>query len=137
VRARSPFGDAGEGGADNGDVAEKFATVDEYIGSFPSQVREVLERVRRTLRDAVPDADEKISYQIPTITLHGRYLVYFAAWKHHLAVYPVPGGDEEFEAEIAPHRAAKGTLRFPFNKPIPYELIGRVAVRLKDSAAGA
>jgi uncharacterized protein YdhG (YjbR/CyaY superfamily) len=118
-------------------VAVKFSSVDEYLDSLRPDVREVLERVRRTIREAVPEAEEKISYQIPTVTLNGRYLVYFAAWKRHLAVYPVPGGDDAFEAEIAPYRAAKGTLRFAYDKPIPYELIGRVAVRLKASASSA
>ena len=118
-------------------MAGKFSTVDDYIGSFPPPVREVLERVRRTIHDAVPESGEKISYQIPTITLDGKYLVYFAAWKRHLAVYPVPGGDKAFEAEIAPYQEAKGTLRFPFAEPIPFELIGRAAQRLKAQGASA
>ena len=104
--------------------------MDEYIGGFPDDVRVVLEKIRTTIRRSVPRSSEKISYKIPTVTLDGRYLVYYAAWKHHIAVYPVPVGDEAFERELAPYRAAKGTLRFPLTEPIPYGLIGRIAKQL-------
>ena len=116
---------------------KNVANVDEYIASYPAEVRAVLERVRETIRAAVPEAGEKISYQIPTVTLEGKYLVYYAAWKHHLAVYPVPEAEGELEREMAPYRAAKGTLRFPYAKPIPYDLIGRVVSRLKESGTRA
>ena len=105
-------------------------TVDEYIAGYPDDVRVVLEKIRTTIRRSVPRSSEKISYKIPTVTLDGRYLVYYAAWKHHIAVYPVPVGDEAFERELAPYRAAKGTLRFPLTEPIPYGLIGRIAKQL-------
>jgi uncharacterized protein YdhG (YjbR/CyaY superfamily) len=104
--------------------------VDEYIEGYPEEVRVVLEKIRATIRQAVPRSSEKISYKIPTVTLDGKYLVYYAAWKHHIAVYPVPAGDEAFERELAPYREAKGTLRFPLAEPIPYGLIGRVAKQL-------
>lgn len=108
-------------------VAEnKFASVDEYIGSFPADVQEVLEKVRRTIRDVVPDAGEKISYQIPTITLDGKYLLYFSAWKEHIALYPIPPLDDDLAAAIEPYRSGKGTLKFPLNKPISYHLITRL-----------
>jgi uncharacterized protein YdhG (YjbR/CyaY superfamily) len=107
-------------------VADQFATIDDYIGSFPEDVQIILEKVRRTIRNAAPGADETISYQMPTITLNGKSLVYFAAWKHHIALYPIPTADEAFEQELAPYRAAKATLRFPFRKPIPYDLIERL-----------
>ena len=111
-------------------VATTFATVDEYIGSFPEDVRILLEEIRRRIRAAVPEAAETISYQIPTFTLDGSAFVYFAGWKHHIAVYPIPPGDAAFEQELAPYRAAKGTLKFPLKQPIPYDLIERVAVLL-------
>ena len=77
--------------------------------------------------------DDYISYQIPTLTLNGRYLVHFAAWKNHLALYPTPTGDQAFEQEIAPYRAAKSTVRFPLREPIPFDLIERlVALRVKQ-----
>lgn len=105
-------------------------TVDEYIASFPPEVRPVLEDARRAVRAAVPDAGETISYGIATFTVAGRSLVYLAGWKHHVSVYPVPSGDPALEAAIAPYRAAKGTLKFPLNRPVPYDLIERVAARL-------
>ena len=111
-------------------MATTFATVDEYIGSFPDDVRNILEEIRRRIRSAVPESAETISYQIPTFTLDGSAFVYVAGWKHHIAVYPIPTGDETFEQELAPYRAAKGTLKFPLKQPIPYDLIERVAVLL-------
>jgi uncharacterized protein YdhG (YjbR/CyaY superfamily) len=111
-------------------VTTTFTTVDEYIGSFPPDVRKILEEIRGTIRSAVPLSEETISYQIPTFTLEGSAVVYFAGWKHHVAVYPIPAGDEAFEQELAPYRAAKGTLKFPLKQPIPFGLIERVAVLL-------
>ena len=98
-------------------------TVDEYIARFPPDVRAVLEEVRRTIHAAVPGAGEKISYQIPTITFDGTNLLHFSAWKSHIALYPIPPIDED----LTPYRSGKGTLKFPLNKPIPYDLITRVA----------
>jgi uncharacterized protein YdhG (YjbR/CyaY superfamily) len=111
-------------------VATTFATVDEYIGSFPDDVRIILEEIRHRIRASVPQAEETISYQIPTFSLNGSAFVYFAGWKHHVAVYPIPSGDEAFERELAPYRAAKGTLKFPLKQPIPFDLIERVAALL-------
>ena len=110
-----------------------FATIDDYISSFPVDVQAILEKVRRTIRNAAPAAGETISYRIPTITLDGRHLVYFAGWKHHVSLYPVPAVDEAFEQELAPYRAARATVRFPLREPIPYELIERlVALRVEQ-----
>jgi uncharacterized protein YdhG (YjbR/CyaY superfamily) len=107
-------------------MAAKFASVDDYIASFPDDVQVILENVRRTIRGVVPDAGEKISYQMPVVTLGGKPLVHFAAWKHHLGLYPVPQGDDALEPEIAPYRATKDTVRLPYAQPIPYALIGRI-----------
>jgi uncharacterized protein YdhG (YjbR/CyaY superfamily) len=107
-------------------MPKQFATVDEYIGSFPEDVQVILVKVRQTIRSAAPGAEEIISYGIPTFTLGGKHLVYFAAWKRYISVYPLPAGDEAFEREIAPYRAAKSTARFPLGKPIPYDLIARL-----------
>jgi uncharacterized protein YdhG (YjbR/CyaY superfamily) len=111
-------------------MANKYETIDDYIASKPSEVQPILEKVRQTLRKAVPMAEETISYEIPTLKLDGKYVVYFAAWKNHVSIYPIPDTDEDFEKELAPYRAAKGTLKFPFGQPIPYDLIGGVALRL-------
>ena len=113
-------------------MAQPFEAVDGYIASFPAEVQEVLQEVRRRCRAAVPDSGEMISYGIPTITLGGKYVVYFAGWAHHVSLYPVPDGDASFEESLAPYRAAKGTLKFPLGKPMPYGLIGQVAARLAE-----
>ncbi|MBT2597545.1 iron chaperone [Arthrobacter sp. ISL-72] len=111
-------------------MAQHFSDVEEYIASFPAEVQGILQEIRRRCHTAVPGSGEMISYGIPTITVDGRYVVYFAAWAHHISVYPVPAGDEDFAAGIAPYRAAKGTLKFPLAKPIPYELIEKTAALL-------
>jgi uncharacterized protein YdhG (YjbR/CyaY superfamily) len=108
-------------------VDQQFGSVEEYIGSFPADVRAILEHVRRAILDAVPGAGETISYQIPTITLDGRRLLYFAGWKHHISVYPAPAGDEDLERRLGPYRSAKSTLKFPLSRPVPYDLIEQVA----------
>jgi uncharacterized protein YdhG (YjbR/CyaY superfamily) len=117
----------------------RFATVDAYIASFPPETRTILENVRRAMRKAAPETEEAISYGIPTFTLDGRYVIYFAGWKHHIAIYPIPVGDEALARDIAPYRHSKGTLRFPLKEPIPYDLIGRLAaaaVRARVSRNG-
>jgi uncharacterized protein YdhG (YjbR/CyaY superfamily) len=114
-------------------MAPKFRTVDDYVASFPADVQEKLQDVRRAMRAAAPGTDEAISYGIPTLMLDGRYLMYFAGWKQHISVYPIPDVDANLDKEIAPYKAGKGTLRFPLKEPIPYELIGRlVAVEIRN-----
>jgi uncharacterized protein YdhG (YjbR/CyaY superfamily) len=108
-------------------MTDQFETIDDYIASFPDDVQAVLSKVRQAIRDAVPEADEAISYQIPTFRLDGRYLVYFAGWKSHVSVYPIPETDEALEQRLAPYRSGERTLKFPLDKPIPYDLIERVA----------
>jgi uncharacterized protein YdhG (YjbR/CyaY superfamily) len=100
--------------------------IDEYIAAFPNDVQAILEQIRMTIRTAAPDAEETISYQMPTFTLRGKYLVYFAAYKKHIGLYPAPTGIAEFEEELSVYGAGKGTLRFPLDKPIPFDLIARI-----------
>ena len=109
-----------------------MAAVDDYISSFPSDVQAVLTEVRRTIRSVVPEAEETISYQIPTFIVNGRHLVYFAGWKKHVSVYPLPAGDAECDREVAPYRAGKGTAKFPLSRPVPYDLIGRLVAHLVE-----
>ena len=111
-------------------ATKKFETVDEYIASFPPDVAERLELVRQAVLRRVPGAEETISYQIPTIKVDGKYLLYFAGWKHHIAMYPIPELDDAIEREVSGYRAAKGTLRFPFGEPTPYRLIESIAAAL-------
>jgi len=117
-------------------VAAKFANVDEYVASFPEDVRAILEEVRRTIRAAVPDAGERISYGMAAFTLGGRDVVYFAGWKNHFSVYPEPDAGGELARELAPYRASKGTLKFAYAKSVPYELIERVARLLAEQRGG-
>ena len=108
--------------------------IDEYIASFPIDVQERLEKIRKTIRKAVPDAEETISYQIPTFTLKGKYLVYFAAFKKHIGLYPAPRGIEKFKKELSVYEGGKGTVRFPLDKPIPFGLIERIVkFRVKEN----
>jgi len=116
-------------------VAAQFANIDDYIRSFPEDVQTILEEVRRTIRRAAPTADETISYGIPTFAIHGKAVVHFAAWQHHIGLYPVPTADAAFEREIAAYRAGKGTLRFPLQQPIPYGLIERLVKLLIEQRA--
>jgi uncharacterized protein YdhG (YjbR/CyaY superfamily) len=119
------------------DMAEhKFTSVDEYIESFPADVQQVLAEVRRTIRAVVPEAGEKISYQIPTVTLDGKALMYFSAWKEHISVYPIPPIDDDLAAKLEPYRSGKGTLKFPLAKPIPYDLITRLTQAFVAARAG-
>ena len=108
--------------------------IDQYIAGFPNSVQEILEQVRMTIRQAAPDAGETISYQIPTFTLKGKYLIYFAACKKHIGLYPAPRGVEKFKKELALYEGGKGTVRFPLNKPIPFGLIKRIVkFRVKEN----
>jgi uncharacterized protein YdhG (YjbR/CyaY superfamily) len=99
-------------------------TIDEYIAAFSSEVRSILERIRVTIKEAAPDAEETISYQIPTFTLKG-HLVYFGAFKKHIGFYP-PVRDEKLRRETSIYAGEKGNLRFPLDKPIPYTLISKI-----------
>jgi uncharacterized protein YdhG (YjbR/CyaY superfamily) len=111
----------------------RFENIDDYIASFPSDTQTALESVRQVIRRAAPGAGEGISYGIPAFRLGDRYVIWFAGWKRHISVYPIPSGDEALDAELAPHVAAKGTLRFRLDRPIPLELIARIATRLAGS----
>jgi uncharacterized protein YdhG (YjbR/CyaY superfamily) len=113
-------------------------TIDEYVAGCPESVRPVLEEIRRRMHEAVPGAGETIRYSMPTLTLDGSSLVHFAAWKKHVAVYPAPEptDDADFERAIAPHRGDKGTLRFPLDEPMPYDLIEQVVTHLVRARRG-
>jgi len=111
-------------------MTNKINSIDEYIDTFPEDVQPILKRVRRTIKAAAPQAGEKISYGIPTFTLNGKYLIYFAGWKHHISIYPIPVGDDAFNQEVAPYIAGKGTLKFTIDKPVPLKLITKI-VKLK------
>lgn len=110
-------------------------TVDAYIAALSGDARAAAEAVRKTIRKAAPDATEAISYGMPTFRLAGTYLIYFAAWKKHIGLYPIPRRTA-FEAEIAPFRAAKDAVHFPYAKPIPHDLIARIVRHLAAKRTG-
>jgi uncharacterized protein YdhG (YjbR/CyaY superfamily) len=105
-----------------------FKSVDEYIATFPENVQAILQRVRRTIRTALPEADEVISYQIPGYKLRGERVIYFAGWKEHYSLYPV--NDQlvkSFKADPTSYEIRKDTIRFPLSKPVPVKLIEQIA----------
>lgn len=110
-----------------------FTSIDEYIDTFPEEIQEILEEVRATIKAAAPDAEEKISYQMPTFFLKGN-LVHFAAFKNHIGFYPTPSGTQAFKREIANYQASKGSIRFPLNEPMPLKLITKIVkLRVADN----
>jgi len=102
-----------------------FGTIDEYIQTFPPHIRDILQKIRQTIRKAAPEATEAISYQMPTFRLNGN-LVHFAAHKKHIGFYPTPAGTEAFKQELAQYEGGKGSIRFPLDKPVPYGLIEKI-----------
>lgn len=109
--------------------------IDEYIVSFSPEVRSILERIRLAIKSAAPDAQETISYNIPTFKLNGT-LVYFAAFKKHIGFYPPMRGDSKLEKAISIYAGEKGNLKFPLDQPIPYSLIERIVkLRVKQNSS--
>lgn len=102
-----------------------FQSIDEYMATLPEATRALLEQVRATIRAAAPDAVEKISYQMPTFDLKGN-LVHFAAYEHHIGLYPTPNGIEAFKDDLALYQSGKGSVQFPLNEPLPLDLITRI-----------
>ena len=100
-------------------------TIDEYISECPEEVRPVLQKIRSVIKEAAPQASEKISYQMPTFYLNGN-LVHFAAHQNHIGFYPTPSGIEAFSDELSIYKSSKGAVQFPLDQPIPYELIGKI-----------
>jgi uncharacterized protein YdhG (YjbR/CyaY superfamily) len=112
-------------------------SIDEYILKFTPEVQEILTTLRKVIKDSAPEAEEKISYQMPTFVLYGN-LVHFAAFKNHIGFYPAPSGIEAFNDELSEYKGGKGSIQFPIDKPLPYELISkivkhRVAENIKKS----
>ena len=111
-----------------------FKTIDEYIDTFPEDIRQILNELRQTIKEAAPEAEETINYQIPTFTLNGN-LVHFAAFKDHIGFYPTPSGMEAFKKELASYKGAKGSVQFPIDQPLPLPLIRRIVeYRVKENS---
>ncbi|SHK13637.1 iron chaperone [Desulforamulus aeronauticus] len=114
-----------------------YESIDEYILQFSPEVQEILKMLRKVIKESAPDAEEKISYQMPTFALHGN-LVHFAAYKNHIGFYPTPSGIDAFKRELSEYKGAKGSVQFPLEKPLPYGLISdivkfRVAENIKKA----
>jgi uncharacterized protein YdhG (YjbR/CyaY superfamily) len=103
----------------------QFETIDEYIATFPKDVRILLEAMRKAIRLSAPGAEETISYQMPTFRLNGN-LVYFAAFKNHIGFYPTSSAVEAFKKELSPFETSRGTIKFPLDRPIPIALVKRI-----------
>ncbi|MGQ0541820.1 MAG: iron chaperone [Blastocatellia bacterium] len=100
--------------------------IDDYFSAFPTEIQTVLQKIRSAIRKAAPQAEEAISYQIPTFRIDGKNMIYFAAFKNHVSIYPAPRGVEEFEADMAKYKGGKGTVQFPLDEKIDYGLITRI-----------
>jgi uncharacterized protein YdhG (YjbR/CyaY superfamily) len=113
---------------------KQFQTIDEYIKTFPEDVQSILEKMRKTIQEAAPGAVEAISYQMPTFKLNGKNLVHFAAWENHIGFYPTPSGTEAFNKELSLYKGGKGSVKFPLEKPIPYDLVKKIVkFRIKEN----
>ncbi len=111
----------------------KFTTMDGYIASFAKETQAILVKIRQTIGKAAPGATEAISYQIPTFKLNGSNLVHFAAWKDHIGFYATPSGNAAFKKELSQYRVAKGSIQFPLDEPIPYDLVTKMVLfRVKE-----
>ena len=109
-------------------MRDQFATIEEYIASFPPDVQEKLRGIRTVIRRAAPDTEEAIRYGIPTFRQNGSNLVHFAAFKDHLGFFPTSSGVEQFQKELSSYRISKGTIQFPLDKPVPYDLVERITL---------
>src|SRR5439155_27280040 len=105
---------------------KQFKTIDEYIQASPTDVQGILQSLRLTIRKAAPKAVETISYQMPTFKLNGKGLVYFAAFKSHIGFYPIPSGVEACKKELSPYKKGEGSVQFPMDQPMPYDLVKRI-----------
>jgi uncharacterized protein YdhG (YjbR/CyaY superfamily) len=113
---------------------EKPETIDAYIAGFPRDVQKILQQVRDTILEIVPEAEETISYGIPAFNLNKTYLVYFAGFKNHIGFYPTPVGMEAFKKDLAGYKTGRGSVQFPLDKPMPLALIRKIVrYRLKEN----
>jgi len=119
------------------DKTRKFTTTDEYIAMFPKDIQDKLNKVRQVIKEAAPEAKEIISYQMPAFKMHGN-LVYFAALKDHIGLYPTSSGVAAFQNELKDYATSKGTIKFPLNEPIPFNLITKIVkFRVKEDQQNA
>jgi uncharacterized protein YdhG (YjbR/CyaY superfamily) len=114
-------------------TSTKFKTVEEYVSAFPAGTKKILQEVRKTIKQAAPQAEELISYNMPAFKLHGM-LVYYAAYKGHIGFYPTASGIEVFKKELSAFKNSKGAVQFPIQEPIPFDLISKIVkFRVKEN----
>ena len=106
--------------------SKKVENIDDYISDFPDETQKYLNEMRELIRKLAPDSVESISYAIPTFSVNGKYLVYFAGFKNHIGLYPTPVGMEAFKEELLNYKTGKGSVQFPLNKPLPIALITKI-----------
>ncbi len=117
-------------------MKRSYKNIDEYIATFPVDVQKIMEQIRVTIRKKAPGAIESISYGMPAFKTHGKPLVYFAGYKSHIGFYATPTGHSEFVEELSKYKKGKGSVQFPIDKPIPFDLIARIVeFRLKENLA--
>lgn len=109
-------------------IDQKPTTIDEYFAIQSADAQIALEQIRRTIKESVPEATECIRYAIPTFQLHGKNMVHFAAFAHHVGLYATPDGHKEFEPELSKYKRGKGSVQFPLDRPLPIELIRRITI---------
>lgn len=108
-------------------TSTKPKDIDDYISRFPKDTQDILEQIRATIKNSVPEVEETISYGMPTFKLNGSYLIYFACYKKHIALYPVPSGNKTFDKYFSNYvTSGKGTIQFPLDKPLPTALIKKI-----------
>lgn len=113
-------------------------SIEEYIAGFPLEVQQALQEVRAVIKASAPGAAETMSYAIPTFDMDGRHLVHFAGYEQHVGFYPGPSGIAAFTEELKPYKSAKGSVRFPLDRPMPAHLIRRIVeFRVRESAGAA
>ncbi len=112
---------------------KQYKTIDEYIAMFPKNIRDILEKLRQVIKEWAPEAEETINYGIPTFKLNGN-LVHFAAFKNHIGFYPTPSAIVAFKKELSPYKQAKGSVQFPIDKPIPFDIVKKIVkFRIKEN----
>ena len=110
--------------------------IDQFVSTYPPEVQTILQKIRKLIQKSAPGAEEAMSYGIPTFKLNGKNLVHFSAFKEHIGFYPTPSGIEKFKKELSAYEGAKGSVKFPLNKPIPYALITKIVqFRVKEVTA--
>jgi len=107
-------------------VTEKHTNIDEYIADFPKETQIILNKIRTTIKKLIPESEETISYAMPSFKMHKKAIVYFAGYKNHIGFYATPTGHKEFKEELSNYKQGKGSVQFPLDKPIPYDLIKRI-----------